>query len=176
MIPALVKTARLRLRPPSLDDAPDIFARYATDRQVTRYLTWRRHSWLPDTHDFLLRTIAAMEAGTEVQWVIERQDLEGPLGMIGFRFTGHGAELGYVLERASWGLGYATEAAQALADWALDEPHLSRVWAVCDVEHRASARVLEKVGMEREGLLRRWVVLPNRSAEPRDCWCYARVK
>jgi ribosomal-protein-alanine N-acetyltransferase len=50
------------------------------------------------------------------------------------------------------------------------------VWAVCDVDNLASARVLEKAGMGREGRLRRWVLHPNVSAAPRDCWCYAHVK
>ena len=176
MIPTLLKTSRLRLRLPSLDDAVEICGRYATDPEVTRYMVWRPHSRLADTHAFLHRTIAAIEAGTEAQWVIERQGLELPIGMIGFRLAGHAAELGYVLERPCWGRGYVTEAAKALVDWALGEPTIYRVWAVCDVEHRASARVLEKMGMEREGLLRRSTVLPNLSAEPRDCWCYARVK
>lgn len=41
---------------------------------------------------------------------------------------------------------------------------------------RAAARVLEKVGMTREGLLRRWIVHPNVTREPRDGWCYAQVR
>jgi RimJ/RimL family protein N-acetyltransferase len=50
------------------------------------------------------------------------------------------------------------------------------VWAVTDVDNHASARVLEKIGMQREGLLRRWLVHPSLSPEPRDCWCFARVR
>ena len=176
MIPPLLETSRLRLRLPSLDDAEAIFVGYATDPEVTRYLSWRPHAKRADTYAFLHRTIAAIEARTEAQWVIQRRGLERPIGMIGFRLARHAAQLGYVLERACWGRGYATEAAKAVVDWALAEPTIYRVWAVCDVEHRASARVLEKVGMEREGVLRRGVMLPNLSAEPRDCWCYARVR
>jgi len=44
------------------------------------------------------------------------------------------------------------------------------------VENLASARVLEKAGMHREGMLRRWSVHPNVSPEPRDCLCYAIVR
>jgi [ribosomal protein S5]-alanine N-acetyltransferase len=50
------------------------------------------------------------------------------------------------------------------------------VWAVCDVENAASARVLEKAGMRREGVLRRWAMHPNMGEEPRDSFCYAKVK
>ena len=69
-----------------------------------------------------------------------------------------------------------TEAVCAVADWALAQADIHRVWAVCDIENRASARVLEKAGMTREGVLRGWSLHPNAGGTPRDCWCYARVK
>jgi RimJ/RimL family protein N-acetyltransferase len=50
------------------------------------------------------------------------------------------------------------------------------VWAVCDVKNIVSARVMEKVGMKREGTLRRGVLHPNINDEPRDCFIYAIVK
>jgi len=68
------------------------------------------------------------------------------------------------------------EAAQAVVEWALAQPSIYRVWAVCDVDNLASARVLEKIGMQREGLLHRHIIHPNISAAPRDCWCFAKVK
>lgn len=69
-----------------------------------------------------------------------------------------------------------TEAVRAVVDWAIGQPEMHRVWAVCDVDNKASARVLEKAGMEREGILRRWSIHPNISEFPRDCICYAKVK
>jgi RimJ/RimL family protein N-acetyltransferase len=80
-----------------------------------------------------------------------------------------------VLARSAWAQGYATEAAGAVVAWALAQPELHRVWAVCDVENAASARVLEKSGMTREACLRAWVVMPA-FPSPRDVWCYAAVK
>ena len=50
------------------------------------------------------------------------------------------------------------------------------MWAVCDVDNPASARVMETAGVAREGKLRRWALHPNVSQTPRDFWCYARVK
>jgi [ribosomal protein S5]-alanine N-acetyltransferase len=58
----------------------------------------------------------------------------------------------------------------------LAQPAMFRVWAVTDVDNVASARVLERAGMTREGLLRSWLMHPSLSAAPRDCWCYARVR
>jgi hypothetical protein len=51
-----------------------------------------------------------------------------------------------------------------------------RIWAVCDAGNIASARLLERVGMQAEGTLRRWLVHPNISESPRDCLCYSIVK
>lgn len=96
--------------------------------------------------------------------------------MIDVRPQGQRVEIGYVLARAFWNHGYITEAAQAMVDWALRQPEIFRVWAVCDVDNVASSRVLEKIGMRREGVLRRWIIHPNMSAEPRDCYCYAITK
>jgi RimJ/RimL family protein N-acetyltransferase len=60
--------------------------------------------------------------------------------------------------------------------WAVDLSGVYRIWAVCDVENTASARVLEKLGMVRERVLRKWIIHPNVSPVPRDCYVYARVR
>jgi RimJ/RimL family protein N-acetyltransferase len=98
------------------------------------------------------------------------------IGMIELRMHGTHADLGYGIARAYWGQGYATEAAQAVVDWSFSQPEIYRVWTVCDVDNLASVRVLEKVGMQREGILRRWLVRPTLGPEPRDCYCYSKVK
>ena len=84
--------------------------------------------------------------------------------------------IGYVLAKPYWGNGYMTEAVRALVRWCLLQPHLHRIWSFVDVENRASYRVLEKAGMEREGVLRRWVVHPTVSDRPRDCYTYAIIR
>jgi RimJ/RimL family protein N-acetyltransferase len=63
-----------------------------------------------------------------------------------------------------------------LLDWTDGEPEIFRAWAFCDVDNPASARVMEKAGMTREGILRRWHVAPNLGPEPRDCIVCARAK
>jgi RimJ/RimL family protein N-acetyltransferase len=68
------------------------------------------------------------------------------------------------------------EAIRPLVEWALRQSHIHRVWAFCDVENRASARVFEKLGMHKEGTLRRWIVHPNVGEIPRDCYVYSCVK
>jgi [ribosomal protein S5]-alanine N-acetyltransferase len=69
-----------------------------------------------------------------------------------------------------------TETLALVAAWAMRQDGIWRIGAVCDVENRASARVMEKAGLEREGILRRWIIHPNVSSEPRDCFSYAMVR
>ena len=63
-----------------------------------------------------------------------------------------------------------------VVNWALSQPSIFCIGAVCDVENIGSARVMEKAGLVREGLLRRWLMHPNISDEPRDCFSYARAR
>lgn len=79
-------------------------------------------------------------------------------------------ELGYILRRDRWGLGYATEAAGLLADFGFTRLGLNRVWAVCDPDNPASARVMEKIGMRYEGRLREDLLVRG---EFRDSLLYA---
>ena len=175
MSSATLKTGGLVLRPVRLDDADAIFEEYAHDPEVTRYLMWRPQ---PDTEgvlEFLRGAIARMSAGEEFHWVITREG-DHPIGAIGCTFAGYRVELGYVLGRAHWGRGIMSEAVRAVVAWALETPAIHRVWACCDVDNAASARVLEKAGMSREGMLRRWSLHPNISDVPRDCYVYSTIR
>lgn len=96
--------------------------------------------------------------------------------MVASRLRGSKADLGYVLSRSHWGQGLATEAVRSVNEWLRASPDIYRVWATCDFENPASARVLEKIGMECEGVLRRWIIHPNISPEPRDSFVYAWVR
>lgn len=171
--PETIETTRLYLRAPRLEDAEAIFEQYAQDADVTRYLTWRPHETIETTRAFLRRCLAVWQEGTSFPLSIIRKEDDRLVGMIEIRVDGHKAEAGYGLARRYWGNGYMAEALAAVAAWALRQPQIYRVGAVCDVDNLASARVMEKAGMQREGILRRWIIHPNQSDEPRDCYCYA---
>jgi ribosomal-protein-alanine N-acetyltransferase len=136
--PRTLETERLRLRPPALDDAQAIFGEYAQDPQVTRYLTRRPHDSVETTRTFLRRCVQSWERETAFPWVITHKADGRLVGMIEPRIDGHRVDLGYVLARPSWGQGLATEAARVVVDWALGEPGVFRVWAVCDADNGAS--------------------------------------
>ena len=174
--PATIETARLRLRPPVMGDAEAIFATYARDPEATRYVSFPTHQSSAEARAYLCRCAVGWAGDGPFTWVILLRENGRLAGAIDIRPQDRRVELGYILGREYWGHGYMTEVVRALSEWVLAQPEVHRVWAVCDVDNHASARVLEKAGMEREGRLRRWAVHPNISATPRDFWCYARVK
>lgn len=165
----------MTLRRLTLEDAEAIFRTYAQDGEVTRFLTWLPHRQIEETRAFIRTEIEAWDAGTEFTWAILRKG-GALIGGIALRRQGHKVDFGYVLARPHWGQGFAVEALQPLVNWAMSQPDVFRVWAVCDMENPASARVMEKVGMTREGILRRWVIHPQAGDRPRDCLCYSVVK
>jgi len=171
-----IETDRLRLRFPTLDDAEEIFLKYAQDQEVTKYLVWPPHSSIRQTKEFIQSCLQRMENGDAFPRVLEIKSTSELIGMIDLRINGHRADFGYVIAREYWGNGYATEALKTVVGLALSQEIIFRVWAVCDVENIASSRVMEKAGLEREGILRSYIVHPHISDEPRDCFCYSIVK
>jgi len=131
----------------------------------------------PATIETARLRLRAPTGGGPFTWIIALRDDGRLVGTIDIRPRGHRVELGYILGRDYWGRGYMTEVVRAISDWVLAQPEVHRVWAVGDVDNLASARVMEKASMTREGTLRRWAVHPNIDPiMPRDFWCYARVK
>ena len=174
--PDTLETDRLLLRLPIIHDADAIFEAYAQDEEVTKFLIWRPHQKIDTTRKFIHRCIRSWKEETAFPWVIVRKKDERLIGMIELRIEGFRADLGYVIAREFWGQGYATEVTKFVIEWALTQEHIYRVWATCDIENLASARVLEKASMQLEGILRRHIIHPNISDEPRNSFCYSIVK
>lgn len=173
MLPDSFETARLILRPVAQGDAEAIFIGYARDPEVARYVMWRPHRDLADAEAFVADCLAAPTDKSRSYALIAREDSQ-LLGNFALRrLDPHRFDCGYVLARHYWGRGLMTEALSEVARWAMRQGDIWRIGAVCDVENRASARVMEKAGLAREGILRRWLVHPNISGEPRDCFSYA---
>jgi RimJ/RimL family protein N-acetyltransferase len=175
-MPAQMETERLLLRKPRLEDTRAIFEGWAQDEEVTRYLTWRPHQKIEETQAFLQSCLLAWERETRFPYMITLIESGEVFGMIDPRLEGPKVAIGYVVARASWGKGYVPEATRAVIDWAFQQSSIYRVYATTDIENIASQRVLEKVGMQREGLLRKYIVHPNIRDVPRDSYIYAITK
>ena len=175
-MPEHLETERLVLRKPRLDDARAMFEGWTQDQEVTRYLTWRPHAQIEQTEQFVQSCIDAWQAETRFPYMITLKDTDEVIGIIDPRIEGPKVVIGYGAARVHWGNGYVPEATRAIIDWAFQQPSIYRVYATTDVENIASRRVLEKVGMQCEGILHKYILHPNISNTPRDSYMYAITK
>ncbi len=145
-----------------------MFANYASDKSVGRYLAWAIHQSIDDTRAFL--QLADVEwrrwpAGPYLLCIGDDQTIIGSTGLL--FDSPHCASTGYVIGRPWWGQGFATEATRAMADLA-GEHHVDRLLAYCHPEHLASQRVLEKAGFVRDEVLSDFCEFPNLAAGVRQ--------
>ncbi len=170
-----VETNRLVLRRPTIADADAVFARYAGDAEVTKYLGWARHESIEHTRAFLRFSESEWSRWPAGPYVIESRIDQRLLGGTGFGCESSSAAItGYVLAKDSWGCGYATEALTAIVSIAR-ELKIRLLYALCHPDNRASARVLEKCGFLFEQRLENFLEFPNLSSGYReDCLRYVR--
>ena len=171
----MLETPRLRLRRPLVSDAVAVFD-YACDPEVVHYMDWPRSETIDSVTAYLEASGSAWQSGEEWYWVVTLLDADCAIGGAALRFRGDSADFGYVLGRRYWRRGFGTEIASAIVRLALSAPGIKRIWATCDAENLASARVLEKSGLKLEAVLRSFAVRPNICPDPRDALMYSRVR
>ena len=178
-VPVLIEGVRVRLRQARPADAATLFA-LVDDADVMRHMDWPRAAAVDDVRQHLEGGLQRWDAGTEHQYLILRKPDDQAVGSIAFRPHGFHVDLGYLVGRAHWGQGLATEAAQLLVQYLQRHRGVVRIWATCDADNSASAAVLKKAGLQFEGRLRRAHVRPNfepqRGPEPRDTLMHAWVR
>lgn len=153
-----LRTERLELRP-FIDDDFDALFEMQSDKAMTRYLYWgprsrdevrvdleriKQFTAIDEEHDALRVAAVLPESGAVIGdialWRTSREHAQG--------------EIGYVLHPAHHGHGYATEACEALLGIGFEVAGLHRIVASADARNEASVRVMERLGMRREALLR----------------------
>ena len=168
-----IKTKRLQLRELQKEDINAIHE-YSSDLEVTRYMNWGPNTE-QDTINFVQRSIASQSEHprTNYTFAVILKPENKLIGSCGIYLSNPGQRegfIGYVLSKFFWGQGYATETASALVKFGFSELTMHRIFATCDPQNAASAHVLEKIGMQKEGCLRQnyWV-----RGEWRDSLLYA---
>ena len=175
-MPDEIRTQRLILRRPLVNDAEAIFDAYAQDPEVCRYLIWTPHTSSDVTRQFIQTCVQAWDGNHCLPYVITRSGAKAPIGMFEARFSETGVVIGYVLARQHWGGGFMPEAITAVTGEALRQPRIFRVQATCDVDNVASQRALEKAGFQREGRLERYTTHPLISPDPRPSFLYSKCR
>ena len=154
-----IRTPRLTLRRFVPEDAPAMFRNWASDPEVTQYLTWPAHSSQAVTEWVLADWVSSYSKADFYQWaIVLRAQGEEPIGCISVVHTDDAVsavEIGYCLGRAWWRKGIASEALSAVMDFFFVETDAQRVCARHDPANPHSGQVMRKCGMTYEGTLRR---------------------
>jgi [ribosomal protein S5]-alanine N-acetyltransferase len=170
-----LRTTRLVLRPFTSADANDLFALHS-NAFVMRYWDGPPWSERARAERFIAACGRMSEEASGARVAMDRASDDSFIGWCGltqWKPDYRSASMGYCLNEASWGHGYATEAGSALLQWAFDALDLNRVQAETDTRNMASARVLEKLGFVREGTLREDCVV---NGEVSDSWVYGLIR
>lgn len=150
-----ITTPRLLLRPFTLEDAPAMYANWASNPEVTKFLTWPTHPNVDVSRAVLADWVARYGEPAYYQWAITIPEAGGePIGSIAVVNLNErvcSAEVGYCIGRKWWHQGIMTEALQAVMDFLFDEVGVNRIEARHDPRNPHSGGVMRKCGMTYEG-------------------------
>ncbi len=159
--PTMLATKRLRLRRFTHDDDAALFELFSHP-EVTRYWSAPPFTQMLQAEKRIDEALGHYAADTAYPLAVVRIDDDRMIGnctLWNFHRQNRRAEVGYALVRAYWGKGYMHEAMGAMVDFAFREMQLHRLEADIDPRNVASAKTLERLGFQREGVLReRWIV------------------
>lgn len=151
-----IETKRLLIRKLEPTDLQDVFE-CSSDPEISKYTLWDAHKTINDSKDFLTKCIKQYSLGQAPVFGIvlkEEQKLIGTIGFGSIDFESNRAEFGYALHVGYWKQNITSEASLAILQFGFRILELERIFATCFTDNVASYRVMEKVGMTYEGILR----------------------
>lgn len=165
----VLQTEHLTLRRFRLTDVDDVLA-FANDEEWQRFLPPLPYPYERVHGEQFVAESFLRDWKSKPAFAIVLDDTM--IGEINLRVNKRhqNAEMGYAIARKLWGRGYATEAARAVVNWAFEALCLAKIHAVAIVDNERSWRVMERVGMTREGVLRSEV--PGRDSSQRHDMVY----
>lgn len=152
-----LETPRLILRPFTTEDAQAMYNNWASDPEVTKYLTWPAHGSVEISRMVLTDWVSHYGEDTYYQWAIVLKDLGQPIGSISVVSYNNEAQLvhiGYCIGKRWWHKGIMSESLQAVIDFFFDQVGVNRIETRHDPNNPHSGGVMRKCGMTYEGTLR----------------------
>ncbi len=149
-----LSTKRLLLRKIRLDDDRDMFEQWASDPQVTKYLTWSAHQSVEDTRHIIALWLRDLEEPHVYRWAIELKSIGkviGTIDLVNVDSRHKCGVFGYCLSAQYWNQGIASEALRAMLRYLFEEGDFHRIEASHLIENPASGKVMNKCGMKVEG-------------------------
>jgi [ribosomal protein S5]-alanine N-acetyltransferase len=166
---AFAQLGRFTVRDVNMWDALDIFTLFG-DPQIVHYMG------LLQLHTFAeASALIERYQSSSTRWLAICEGLKF-LGIVGLEIKGHQAAITIAFKHTGSARGAGREFSKPFVQWIFTHPQIWRVWAYCHVGNIPVQHVLERMGAEREGQLRRFAVFPNISDEPQDCYIYAIVR
>lgn len=148
-------TSRLRLRRFNLADADAMFANWASDPEVTKFLTWPAHADANVSRCVLESWLDGYEKDNYYQWAIEFEgEPVGSISVVSVNDSVETVQIGYCIGRRWWHKGITSEALEAVIKFFFEEVGVNRVEARHDFNNPNSGAVMRKCGMQYEGTLR----------------------
>ena len=153
-----IETDRLILRRYKIEDADAIYKNWASDSEVTKFLTWQPHPSVEVSRGIIENWLKEYSDKKYYHWAIVLKDNgDEPIGGISVVHMNEDismVHIGYCLGRAWWRRGIMSEALKAVTDFMFDTVEVNRVEARHDPRNPNSGKVMQKCGMKYEGTLR----------------------
>lgn len=152
-----IETERLILRRFEFQDAQAMYDNWASNDNVTKFLTWPTHTSVETTKDVLINWIDSYKEISTYHWAITLKGNDEVIGDISVTKIDEEcltAELGWCMSEDYWGQGIMPEAALAVRDYLFDSVGFNRIAAIHDSNNPKSGRVMQKIGMQYEGTKR----------------------
>lgn len=158
----VIEAERIRLRQLEESDTDSLFEIFS-DAEALRFWSFQPYKERAEAEKLLAEIHEYFRQKTLFQWGIalkcEEDKIIGTTTLFRLDEQSRRAEIGYILNRAFWGNGFAGEALTALLNFAFEKMNLHRIEADIEPRNTASVKTVERLGFQREGLLReRWVV------------------
>jgi len=154
----LIETERLILRRFKSDDYVAMYDNWASDPEVTKYLTWPTHTSTDVSKMVLDDWVKSYEKEDYYQWaIVPKDNNDAPIGsisIVGMKESVGSVHIGYCIGSKWWHQGITSEALAALIDFCFEEMGVNRVEARHDPKNPNSGAVMRKCGMTFEGTLR----------------------
>lgn len=171
-----IETKRLILRRFKIDDAMEMYKNWASDKEVTKFLSWPPHKDDEVSKSIINLWIKETESEKNYHWCIELKENSeaiGSIGVVNVAENIEAIEIGYCIGKKYWGQGIMSEAFKALIDFFFQEVQVNRIVAKHDTNNPGSGKVMRKCGLKLEGIKRQGGRNNNGIC---DLACYAILK
>ncbi len=151
-----IETERLILRRFTRDDAQAMFNNWASDAEVTKFMTWPPYQKVEDAKGYL-EYVENSYANGELYWAIELKEVGEPVGsisVVNINEAVKSMEIGYCLGRKWWHKGITSESFVAVIKFLFENTEVNRIEAKHDTNNPNSGKVMLKCGLKYEGTLR----------------------